>query len=237
MQAVLERLLANAEGYIHTSPWLALVAAFLGGALTASNPCVLVMIPLMVSFVAGRDERGLGPARAFAYSLVFVLGLGATFVALGMIAALAGSLYGDVSGAWRWIVAGVCLVMGLHLAGAIRLPIPAPVRAQPKATGVVGALGLGLLFGLVSAPCAAPMLIVLLTYIATAGASVAYGGLLLLMYALGHSVLILLAGTSMGIARKIIESRRLTRATDIMRRLAGALIVLVGVYFGYSALR
>jgi len=67
--------------------------------------------------------------------------------------------------------------------------------------------------------------------------SLAYGGLLLLMYALGHSVLILLAGTSMGIARKIIESRKITRATDVMRRVAGALIVLVGVYFGYTALR
>jgi cytochrome c biogenesis protein CcdA len=234
---MLDQLLANVGQYIHTNPWLAVTGVFVGGALTASNPCVLAMIPLMVSFVAGRDESGLGPVRALGYSLVFVLGLGLTFVVLGVIAALAGSLYGQVSGAWKWIVAAVCVVMGLHLAGVLRFTIPAPLKAQPRMTGLLGALVLGLLFGVVSAPCAAPILIVLLTYIAGSGSSVPYGAALLLVYALGHSVLILAAGTSMGLARKLIESGRLTRATGVMRRVAGALIVLVGLYFGYSGLK
>jgi len=127
-------------------------------------------------------------------------------------------------------------VMGLHLMGLLNFTIPAPVNLQPKVRGALGALLLGLLFGIVSAPCAAPLLVVLLTYLAGSGASVAYGGTLLLAYALGHSVLIIIAGTSMGAARKLIESKGLTRTTDIMRRAAGATIVLVGVYFVYAAL-
>ncbi|HEY3359248.1 MAG TPA: cytochrome c biogenesis protein CcdA [Polyangia bacterium] len=233
---MLDQLLAHVGQYIHTNPWMAIGAVFLGGVVTASSPCVLAMIPLMVSFVAGREERGLGPARAFGYSLVFVLGLALTFVVMGTVAALAGKLYGQVSGAWKWVVAGVCLVMGLHLMGVLRFTIPMPLKAQPKTTGLLGAFVVGLLFGVVSAPCAAPILIVLLTYLAGSGASVPYGALLLLVYALGHSVLILLAGTSMGLARKLIEAGRLTRATGVMRRVAGALIVLVGMYFGYSGL-
>jgi len=232
----LESLLGNVQGFIHTNPWLAVPVVFLGGALTASNPCVLAMVPLMVSFVAGRQEKGLGAARAFGYSLVFVLGLAITFVVLGVAAALAGSLYGDVSGAWKWIVAAVCLVMGLHLLGVLRFKIPMPLQLQPKTTGLVGALVLGLLFGVVSAPCAAPILIVLLTYIAGSGASLVYGGLLLLVYALGHSVLILVAGTSMGLACRLIESKKITRATDLMRRAAGAIVILLGVYFAWQAL-
>lgn len=230
---MLDSLLANAQTYLHASPWLAVGAVFLGGALTATSPCVLAMIPLMISFVAGRQERGLGPARAFGYSLVFVLGLAATFIALGMIAALAGSLYGQVSNAWRWIVAAVAVVMGLHLMGVLRLNIPSAAGLQPRTTGLLGALLLGLLFGLVSAPCAAPILIVVLTYVATSGSSVLYGGVLLLAYALGHSVLILAAGTSMGLARKLIESKNVTRATEVMRRVAGGLLVLIGLYFAY----
>lgn len=233
---MLDALVANASQYVHTSPWLAVVAVFAGGALTASNPCVLAMIPLMMSFVAGRKGEPIGAARAFGYSFVFVLGLGLTFTALGMIAALAGTLYGDVSTAWNWVVAAVCAVMGLHLVGVLRFTIPMPFNVQPRTTGMVGALVMGLLFGVVSAPCAAPILIVLLTYLAGSGASVAYGGFLLLVYALGHSLLILVAGTSMGAARKLIESRNITRATEWMRRGAGALIVLVGVYFAYRAL-
>jgi cytochrome c-type biogenesis protein len=101
---------------------------------------------------------------------------------------------------------------------------------------VLGALVLGLLFGFVSAPCAAPILVVLLTYLAGANASVPYGGLLLLVYGLGHSVLILVAGTSVGAAQRLIDSRSLNRATGILRRVAGAVIVLVGLYFAWAGL-
>jgi cytochrome c biogenesis protein CcdA len=226
---------ANAGQYITESPWLALVAVFLGGMLTASNPCVLAMIPLMMSFVAGRKEEKVGVLRAFLFSLVFVFGLAVTFTALGMIAALAGKMYGDVSSAWNWIVATVCVVMGLHLMGVVTVPIPSlGGRLQPRTRGFLGALVLGLLFGVVSAPCAAPILVVLLTYLAGSGSSVTWGGTLLLVYALGHSVLILIAGTSMGAARQLIENRKATRVLDVLRRAAGAAIVLVGAYFAYK---
>jgi cytochrome c-type biogenesis protein len=230
-------LLGNAEQYIHTSPWMAVVAVFVGGAVTASNPCVLAMIPLMMSVVAGQKDVKIGPARALLHSLVFVLGLAITFTALGVIAALAGTLYGDVSSIWNWVVAAVCLVMGLHLMGVLKFTIPMPLSVQPKTQGIAGAFLMGLLFGVVSTPCAAPILVVLLTYLAGSGASVPYGALLLLVYALGHSVLILLAGTSMGAARKLIESKKITRATDVMRRVAGAIVILVGVFFVYSGLK
>jgi cytochrome c biogenesis protein CcdA len=232
---VLDELVTNASQYIHTNAWLAIVAVFVGGIVTASNPCVLAMIPLMMSYVAGRKEKNAGVWRAFFFSLVFILGLAVTFTVLGMVAALAGKMYGDVSGVWTWIVVAVCLVMGLHLMGVLTVPIPSlGGRVQPKTRGILGAFVLGLLFGVVSAPCTAPILIVLLTYLAGSGSSVPWGGLLLLVYALGHSVLILIAGTSMGAARTLIENKKATRVLDIMRRGAGVAIVLVGVYFAYG---
>jgi cytochrome c biogenesis protein CcdA len=235
---MLDRIVTNANQYIHTNPWLALVAVFVGGILTASNPCVLAMIPLMMSFVIGRREDRPSVVRSFLFSLVFVFGLALTFTVLGMIAALAGTIYGDVSGAWNWIVAGVCVVMGLHLMGVLTIPIPSlGGRLAPKTRGLLGALVLGLLFGVVSAPCAAPILVVLLTYLAGSGASVAWGGTLLLVYALGHSVLILIAGTSMGAARALIENAKATRVLDVLRRGAGVAIVLIGVYFAYRGLK
>lgn len=232
---MIDHLIDNAGGYIHTNPWLAVFAVFVGGLLTASNPCVLVMIPLMMSFVAGRKAGTAGIGRSFIYSLIFVLGLSVTFVLLGMAAALAGKLYGNVSGVWNWLVVVVCLAMGLHLMGIWEFNIPAPLRFNPKTKGALGALILGLLFGFVSAPCAAPILVVLLTYLAGSGASVLYGGFLLLVYALGHSVLVLIAGTSMGAARTLIESKKTTTMLLWMRRGAGAVIVLVGIYFGCQA--
>lgn len=231
---MLNEFVTNAGQYINTNPWLAIMAVFVGGFLTASNPCVLAMIPLMMSFVAGRKGDKPGVLRAFAYSLVFVLGLSVTFMAMGMVAALAGKMYGDVSGFWNWLVAAVCVVMGLHLMGVLTVPIPSlGTKIRPGTRGLLGALVLGLLFGVVSAPCAAPILVVLLTYLAGSGASVPYGGMLLLVYALGHSLLILVAGTSMGAARVLIENKKMIRTMDILRKWAGVVVVLVGIYFAY----
>jgi cytochrome c biogenesis protein CcdA len=248
----MDALLSNIGTYLHTNPLLALVAVFLAGLLTASNPCVLATIPLMMSFVAGRREEktghpspsGEGRAgggnillRSFGLSLLFVLGLDVMFAGMGVIAALAGQLYGDVSGVWKWVVAAVCVVMGLHLTELIHVPIPGLTRFQPKVTGALGAFLLGLLFGLVSAPCAGPILIVLLTYLAGANASVAWGALLLLVYGLGHSALVLVAGTSMGAARKLLASRGLNQATAWLRRGAGVVIVGVGLFFVWQAVK
>lgn len=232
-----ETFISNAGQYIQTNPWLAVAAVFVGGMLTASNPCVLAMIPLMMSFVAGRREEAPSVLRAFVFSLVFVVGLGITFTVLGLLAALAGKMYGQVSGTWNWVVAAVCVIMGLHLVGLVTVPIPSlGGKLQPKTRGLLGALVLGLLFGVVSAPCAAPILVVLLTYLAGSGASIPYGGFLLLVYALGHSVLILLAGTSMGAARALIENKKATRTLDVLRRAAGVLVILLGGYFAYQGL-
>ncbi len=232
-----EQFLGNVSQIIGSNPWMAVAAVFLGGVLTATNPCVLAMIPLMISFVGGRREQGVGPLRGLGYSLVFVVGLCVTFTVMGVMVALSGSLYGSSSPAWNWIVALVCLVMGLHLLGVLPFQIPSPIRSQPRLQGVFGALVLGLLFGFVSLPCAGPMLIVVLTYLAGSNSSIAYGGLLLFVYGLGHSILILVAGASMGMARRLIESGRVTRITERLRQGSGALIIVVGGYFVYLAVQ
>jgi cytochrome c biogenesis protein CcdA len=230
-----EDFIANAGQYINTNPFLAMIAVFAGGIVTASSPCVLTMIPLIISFVAGSSDENTGIVKSFLLSLIFVLGLGISFTAMGMIAALAGKMYGDISSAWNYVVAAVAVIMGLHLMGVLKFTIPQFFNVQPQIKGFSGALILGLLFGLVSAPCAAPILIVLLTYLAGSGASVTYGGLLLMIYALGHSVLILIAGTSMGAAKKIIESKQAAAALLWLRRICGAVVVLTGLYFAFAA--
>ncbi len=233
---MLTELIANAGELIHSQPWMAVLAVFVGGLASACAPCVLTLIPLMMSFVGGSSERKLGTLRAFGYSLVFVGGLAASFVTMGLLAALAGRMYGDIPAAFHWAVAAVCLVMGLQLMGVLRFEIPVLMSAPPRLRGVLGALVLGLLFGLVSAPCAAPMLVVLLTYLAGSGASIAYGCTLMLAYALGHSVLIIVAGTSMGAARAMLESRKWARAGLWMKRGSGLAVVLLGLWFAINQL-
>jgi len=225
----MEAILGDLNLLIQTNPWMAPLAVFLGGALTASNPCVLAMIPLMMAFVGAYRETN-GPKKAFTFSLLFVLGLTITFTILGFIASLMGKLLGDVGSFWPYLIAAICFIMGLHMLGVWNFNLPVPQTWKPKQGGALGAFLLGLLFGIISAPCATPILAVLLVYIASKG-NLAYGGLLLFLYALGHCALILVAGTSMGLAKKLIESKGLNQGIGYLRKGSGILIILIGLFF------
>lgn len=225
----MENLFGDIQQLIQHNPWLALVAVFLGGVMTASNPCVLAMVPLMISMVAGKK----GPVslkRSFLFSVQFILGLAITFTILGLVSALMGRMFGDVGAFWKYAVAGVCLVMGLYLLGILKINFPVPRALSTEKAESLGAFLLGLLFGAVSTPCAVPILAVLLAFIASKG-NVFYGGFLLFFYALGHSFLILVAGTSMGAAKKLIESKGMRKTNLILQKAAGVVIILVGAYF------
>jgi len=224
-----EHLFGDIAQIIPHSPGLAIVAVFLGGVMTASNPCVLAMIPLMIGLVAGKQGT-TSLKKTFFYSLFFVLGLAVTFTMLGLISALMGRMFGNIGHFWKYAVAAVCLVMGAQLLGAFKLNFSIPKSFENIREGGLGAFLLGLLFGVVSTPCAVPVLAVLLAFVANKG-NVVYGGFLLFIYALGHSLLILIAGTSMGAAKRLIESKGLNKANRILQKAAGIIIILIGIYF------
>jgi cytochrome c biogenesis protein CcdA len=224
----MEGLFGDISQLIQHNPWLAILAVFIGGATTASNPCVLAMIPLLMGVVAGGEATSI--KKSLGFSALFILGLSITFAILGLISALMGRMLGDIGAFWKYLVAAVCLIMGLHLLGLLKFNINFPTPVNVRKGGPLGAFLLGLLFGVVSTPCAVPILAVLLAYVGSRG-NVLYGGFLLLIYALGHSALILIAGTSMGAAKKLIESRGLRRTNWALQKIAGVIIILVGAYF------
>ena len=228
-------LLASAERLIATQPLLAVPVVFLGGLVTAANPCVLASVPLAIGFVGG-----YAPGRRKGYVLLLALflflGLAAAFTALGLIAGLAGTLFGTTSRFWPVLIIVVCLAMGAQILFFPNIGLSLPRGLAPKAGGIIGALLLGALTGVIATPCAMPMLVVLLSYIASKG-SVLYGGVLLFVYALGHSVLVLAAGSSIGLAQAMVSSRGLQRASLILKKASGVLILAVGAWFLYDLLK
>ena len=209
---------------MRTNIWLAPLAALVGGLLTAANPCVLAAAPLMVGYVAGQETRTLG--RSFLLSLTFAVGLTLMFGLIWFGVWSASTLLPTAW--WKYVAVVVCLLMGLHLLGVLRFRIPAPSGLQPKQKGFLGALLLGLLFGLISMPCAGPVLAALIVVTPLYG--LAFGIMLLVAYSLGHCGLVLVAGTSIGLVQKLADSKGWTRGTDILRRIAGVLIFAVGVW-------
>jgi len=229
---MLSSLLANVEKLITTQPLLAVPAVFLGGLVTALNPCVLASIPLAIGFVGGY-ATGRSKSYALLLALFLFLGIAAAFTVLGMIASLAGTLFGTTSKFWPILIIVVCVVMGAQILFFPNFEIPLPRGFTPKAGGVVGAFLLGALTGVIATPCAMPVLAVVLTYVASKG-NILFGGLLLFTYALGHSVLVLVAGSSIGIAEAMVNSKGLRRASTILKKASGVLLLLVAAYFVYD---
>lgn len=228
-------LLANVEKLVNTQPLLAVPVVFLGGLATALNPCVLASIPLAIGFVGGY-AKGRSRGYALLLALFLFLGIAAAFTALGMVASLAGTLFGTTSEFWPILIIIVCVVMGSQILFFPTFELPLPRGITPKAGGIVGAFLLGALTGVIATPCAMPVLAVILSYVASKG-NVLYGGLLLFTYALGHSVLVLVAGSSMGIAEAMVNSKGLKRASTVLRKASGVLLLLVAAYFVYELLK
>ncbi len=101
-----------------------------------------------------------------------------------------------------------------------------------KKKGYLGALLAGILGGLFSSPCATPVLIVLLSIVA-GGGNLLWGMLLLLLYSVGHSVIVLISGTSVGFVQKLIENPRYARLSQVLKIFMGLAILLIGLYMFY----
>jgi len=230
----LNEFIIELSNYVTGHPLIAFGAVAFGGILTSANPCVLITLPLIIGFTGGYAQPGI--RKALSFSLAFILGLSLSFTLLGLIAALAGRLLGDIGGLWRYMVAGIVIVMGLQLIGCFEIPMPARPRRTGQPPNLFGAFLLGVISGLISSPCATPVLAVILTYVASEG-RILYGGALLFVYAVGHSVLLLIAGISTGAARWMIESRSVRAGSQWIRKTTGVLLVFTGLYLLGTAAR
>jgi cytochrome c biogenesis protein CcdA len=224
--------LENIEQIVALYPLLAFGAVFLAGVLSSASPCVLATIPLVVGFVGGYADGDR--SKAFRYSLAFVLGLSLTFTAFGAAAGLLGTMFGTLGGGW-YIVAGiVALVMGGQMIGLYEIRLPIKGDFKPKQGGIIGSFILGLFFGVVSSPCATPVLVVILTYVATQG-QILYGTALLFTYALGHCLLMLLAGTFTGFVEAFVKKQGIVNFSLWTKRLGGVIVATVGVWLLWQA--
>ena len=228
---MLQGLSESIQSIIQNQHGLAYVAVFIGGIVSASSPCVLAAIPLIIGFVGGYSEGNKKKAALF--SLVFVLGLSITFTLLGAAASVMGQFLGFM-GRWLYIgLAVIAVLMGLQLMGIISIPLPFQNTRAIKTKGLLGAFLLGLLTGTVSSPCATPVLAVILAYVSTQGDMV-YGGSPLFVYAVGHCALIFIAGLSIGFTESILNSKGVKDFSLYSKKFSGVVLVIVGLYFGIT---
>lgn len=215
---------------ITQSIWLAPLIALVAGVLTSVTPCALSSVPLVIGYVGGTGNTD--QKKAFKLSLAFALGMAITFTALGTFAALFGKLIGTSSD-WWYLALGVLMVLMALQIWEVYDFIPSTyLISKNTKKGYAGAFVAGILGGIFSSPCSTPVLIVLLGLVARSG-NVAWGVLLLLLYSIGHSLLVLVAGTSVGFVKKVMASGKYGIFNAAIKIVMGGLILLIAFYMFY----
>ncbi len=215
---------------------LALLASFSWGVLSILlSPCHLSGIPLIIGFLSAHGEnRG---SRGLILSSVFAAGSLATIAVIGALTAGLGRIMGDVGPYGKYGVAGIFVLVGLYLMDLIRLPAAGmALRPLPVRSAYVSALILGLVFGIAVGPCTfAFMAPVLGVVFQISDTSVTAGGALLLSFGLGQAGVITATG---GVTSRVQSYLDWTNRSNIIiwiKRGAGFLVVLGGVYALYGS--
>jgi cytochrome c-type biogenesis protein len=216
-----------------------LVAIFVAGLFTFASPCVLPLVPIHLSVLAGASvadlKQGRRSAHALWASLAFSAGLGVVFVGLGLAVTAAGR--GLVEHRLLLLQLGglAVFLFGLKFLGYLRVPwLERDLRPMMAGLGARGGLLGGFLFGaafgLGWTPCVGPILGSVLTYAATANADAASGALYLATYAAGLAVPLVataaLAPLALRWQQKLLAHvRRLEVATGVLLVLFGLLLM------------
>jgi thiol:disulfide interchange protein DsbD len=214
-------------------PLYAALTAFVGGLLVCLTPCVYPMVAITVSVFGARSDSSR--RRAMGLSTAFVLGIAAMFTPLGLIAGLTGSLFGSaLSNPWvTSVIALVFLGLAASMFGVFEFMLPSGLTnrlARVGGSGYGGAFLIGLVSGLVAAPCTGPVLTGILLWIGKTR-SAGLGSLVLFAFSLGLGGPFWLVGT---FAVKLPRAGRWMLWT---KSFFGIVLSVLALYFLENALR
>lgn len=207
---------------------LILGIVFLSGLALNLTPCVYPLIPITVGFF-GRQSDGKS-GGTFRLALLYVLGMSVTYSALGVFAALSGSLFG------AWLqkpavlvgIAAVVVALALSMFGLFEIQAPHFITDRTGSqTGALGALTMGLFVGFVAAPCIGPFVLSLLTFVAAKGSAL-FGFGLFFTLAMGLGLPYLVLGTASGSLRKLPRSGEWM---VVVKKVFGFVLLALAVYF------
>ncbi|MFN8579605.1 MAG: cytochrome c biogenesis protein CcdA [Gemmatimonadaceae bacterium] len=198
---------SHISSQLSASPVSAIPVLFVAGLLTSLTPCIYPMIPITAAIVGGGSmgapAAGTTRWRPLLLSLVYALGLALVYAALGLFAGLSGTMFGTVSSnPWLYFLqANVLVLAGLAMLDvfSVRLPTSTLEWASRAGRGgrVPGVFLMGAVSGLVAAPCSAPVMAAVLTWV-TQTKSAALGFIYLFTFSLGMCGLLVAVGSSSG---------------------------------------
>ena len=227
---MLETLFLTVNEWIVSGTTIAALGCFLWGMISVIfSPCHLASIPLIVAYVGGQQQV-LKPKEAVYYSASFTIGLFITIALIGIICALLGRMLGDVGNFWQIFVGLILIWVALGMFGVEKCSMSGSLLYRLKLTGLFGALILGLAYGVLSGACTFGFIAPILAII-TIQQKVATGVLFIILFAIGHCLPIVVAGSSTAAVKGVLENSAWQGAANWFQKGAGVVIGILGIYF------
>jgi cytochrome c-type biogenesis protein len=227
---LLETIFLSVNNWMGSGSYIAAAGAFFWGMISVLfSPCHLASIPLIVAYVGGQQQT-LKPREAGVYAATFTLGLFITIAVIGVLCVFLGRMLGDIGNYWQILIGAVLIWVAMGMIGVQACSMSGSLLYRLNLRGIYGAFALGLAYGVLSGSCTfgfiAPMLALV-----TVQQKVLTGVLMILLFALGHCLPIVAAGSSTALVRKLTENSSWQGAGNWFRRGAGVVIGLLGIYF------
>ena len=221
------------ESSLQAGSLLAYPVAFAGGLLASLTPCTYPLIPVTIAYIGSRNVTTRW--KGFLLSMAYATGIAVVYALLGAIAAFSGRIFGLIAThpLTNLAVGVILLVMALSMLDLLALPLPAflTCRIKEQQDGMTSAFLFGTCSGLVIGPCTAPVMGVLLLFVASHH-NVIYGMSLLFVFAIGMSTILMCIGAAAGLATRLPKPGPWL---VMVKRGMAVLMAGSGVYFIYQA--
>jgi cytochrome c-type biogenesis protein len=225
-------------GMLSASQSMILLGGLIWGVISIIlSPCHLSSIPLIVGYINNREIPSIG--RAAVLSALFASGILITIAMTGLITGAMGRLLGDIGFAGNMLISILMIAIGLNLAGILHIPFFERGISRPgyQGKGLSGAFILGLIFGIALGPCTfAFMAPVLGSAIALSSKSPLTSIGVVTAYGIGHTTVIVAAGTFSGIVQRYLNWNSKTGAAGIAKKICGILVISAGIFMLYLAI-
>lgn len=227
---MLDTLFLTVNQWISGGTAFAAIGCFIWGMISVLfSPCHLASIPLIVGYVGGQ-EKMVHPRQAGLYSVLFASGLFLTIALIGIICALLGRMLGDVGNYWQILVGIILIWVALGMLGVEKCSLSGGLLYKLNLKGIFGAFVLGLAYGILSGSCTFGFIAPILAII-TVQEKVVTGILYIILFATGHCLPIVIAGSSTAAVKRLLENSTWNGAGQWFRKIAGSTIALLGIYF------
>ena len=227
---MLDTFLLTINEWITAGSAIAALGCFIWGMVSVLlSPCHLASIPLIIAYVGGQ-QQAVNPKQAGSYAAAFTVGLFITIAVIGIVCALLGRMLGDVGNYWQILIGLVLVWVALGMLGVEKCSVSGSLLYRLNLRGLFGAFALGLVYGVLSGSCTFGFIAPILAII-TVQQKLAAGILFIVLFAVGHCLPIVIAGSSTAAVKLLMENSTWQGAGNWFRKGAGMVICLLGIYF------